>query len=89
MPDHVHWLLELKDGYALSQVVQECKSISAHDINKALNRRGKVWQAGFHDHALRTEESVVDAARYIVANPVRAGLCERAEDYSHWDAVWL
>jgi putative transposase len=28
-------------------------------------------------------------ARYIVANPLRAGLVERLGDYPHWDAVWL
>jgi putative transposase len=89
MPDHVHWLLELKASVTLSQVVQQCKSISAHHFNKVLNRSGKVWQAGFHDHALRTEETAVAAARYIIANPVRAGLCNRVEQYSHWDAAWL
>ena len=29
------------------------------------------------------------AARYLVANPVRAGLVARAGDYSHWDAIWV
>ncbi|MFV3290267.1 transposase, partial [Pseudomonas sp. NY11955] len=28
-------------------------------------------------------------ARYIVANPIRAGLVSRVGDYPHWDAVWL
>jgi len=28
-------------------------------------------------------------ARYIVANPLRAGLVERLGDYPLWDAVWL
>jgi hypothetical protein len=28
-------------------------------------------------------------ARYIVANPLRAGLVEHLGDYPHWDAVWL
>jgi putative transposase len=28
-------------------------------------------------------------ARYIVANPLRAGLVNRVEDYSHWDSIWL
>ncbi len=89
MPDHVHWLLELAERGSLSSIVQQCKSVSAHGINKHLNRRGKVWQAGFHDHALRTEESLIAAARYIVANPIRAGLCDRIEEYPHWDAIWI
>jgi len=28
-------------------------------------------------------------ARYIVANPLRAGLVESVRDYPHWDAIWL
>ena len=50
---------------------------------------GAVWQPGFHDRALRKNEDLVTASRYIVANPVRAGLVEHIADYPHWDAVWL
>jgi hypothetical protein len=28
-------------------------------------------------------------ARYVVANPVRAGLVQRVGQYPHWDAIWL
>jgi len=55
--------------------------------------RGKeghsVWQDGFHDHALRREEDLKEVARYIIANPVRAGLVTRVGDYPLWDACWL
>ncbi len=43
----------------------------------------------FHDRAMRKEEDLKAAARYIVANPLRAGLVERCGDYPLWDAVWL
>jgi len=89
MPDHVHWLLVLVDNTSLSNVVQVAKSYSAHKINKILGCKGKVWQAGFHDHAIRKEETLINVARYIVANPVRAGLCDRIGEYPHWDCVWI
>jgi len=89
MPDHVHWLIQLLEGASLSRVVQTAKSVSAHQINHYLERRGQFWQDGFHDHALRSEEAVIEAARYIVANPIRAGLVRSVRDYSHWDAVWI
>ncbi|MEL7559363.1 REP-associated tyrosine transposase [Stutzerimonas chloritidismutans] len=82
MPDHLHWLLELRNG-SLSQLVGRVKSISAKRIG------GRVWQDGFHDRALRKEEDILATARYVVANPLRAGLVERIGDYPHWDAVWL
>ena len=42
-----------------------------------------------YDHALRKDEDVKKIARYIIANPLRAGLVEKIEDYPYWDAVWL
>jgi putative transposase len=89
MPDHVHWLLQLQDETPLSRVLQTTKSVSAHQLNLHLKRHGKFWQDGFHDHAIRKEESVIDAARYIIANPLRAGLVSNVRNYPHWDAVWL
>jgi len=83
MPDHVHWLVQLKDGGGLGEAVRRFKA----RVSLALGC--PVWQRGFHDHALRSDEDVVVAARYIVANPVRAGLVQRSGDYSHWDAVWV
>ena len=82
MPDHLHWLLQLKEA-GLSAVVGRIKSVSAHQIGE------KVWQSGFYDHAVRREEDIIGLARYIIANPLRAGLVERVEEYPHWDAVWL
>ncbi len=44
---------------------------------------------GYFDRAPRYEEDVKAAARYIIANPLRAGLVARAGDYPLWDAIWL
>jgi putative transposase len=48
-----------------------------------------VWQRGFYDRAIRKEEDLLAVARYIVANPLRAGLVSQLSDYPFWDAVWL
>jgi len=37
----------------------------------------------------RCDEGLRAVARYVIANPVRAGLAERVGDYPFWDAVWL
>ena len=88
MPDHVHWLLQLK-GSELSRVVHSVKSYTANQINLCQKVNGIVWQNGFHDHALRKDEDLVNLARYVVMNPVRAGLVRSVREYPHWDAVWL
>lgn len=82
MPDHLHWLMILGDG-ALPDVVRLLKGRSARAIGKP------VWQANYHDHAVRKEEDLREMARYIVANPLRASLVSRIGDYPLWDAVWL
>ena len=90
MPDHLHWLISLRDKIALSQVVARVKRRSAYQINEYNNKIGSsVWQKGFHDYALRKDDEIKDVARYIVANPLRAGLVNKIGDYPFWDAVWL
>ncbi|MFK0089162.1 REP-associated tyrosine transposase [Pseudomonas sp. NPDC090755] len=88
MPDHFHWLFALH-GKCLSQVMCRVKSRSSLAINRARSGCGRLWQKGFYDRAIRKEEDLKTVARYIVANPVRAGLVQRVGDYPLWDASWL
>lgn len=88
MPDHLHWLVQL-GPMQLQAVMLQVKSRSAIGINKSRGASGRVWQKGFHDHALRREEDLQATARYVVANPLRAGLVRRIGDYPLWDAAWL
>ena len=85
MPDHLHWLMQLEEGAQLARCVRNIKSVTTHRL--ALCHT--VWQRGFHDHAVRREEDLQALARHVVANPVRAGLVQRAGLYPHWDAVWF
>ena len=89
MPDHLHWLMQLGSKATLAETVQSGKGRSSRGINQMLCRKGPVWQTSFHDRAVRSEEDLHQVARYVVANPVRAGIVERLEDYSLWDARWL
>src|SRR5690606_19496103 len=90
MPDHFHWLLQLGDAAPLHRVVQSVKGYSAWSVNAARGRScGEVWQRGFHDHAVRRDEDLQAIARYVIANPLRAGIVEDIGQYPLWDAVWL
>ncbi len=88
MPDHLHWLFRLENP-DLSKTIQRVKFKSALRINHYLCRRDPVWQRGFHDRALRQEEDLLSAARYVVANPLRSGLVDTIEKYPLWDAIWV
>ncbi|BCD86085.1 transposase [Pseudomonas solani] len=89
MPDHFHWLMRLSGPMPLSSVVKALRGRTARRLGLSLDAGGKVWQPGFHDRALRREDELLPIARYVVANPLRAGLVRRLGDYPHWDAVWL
>lgn len=87
MPDHIHWMFELRER-TLAYVARRFKSSSALALNRFLGRQGKVWQPGYHDHCLRDDAALIRHARYIMANPVRAGLSERIGDYPHAWCRW-
>jgi putative transposase len=89
MPDHLHILLQLGECDGLSAYVERFKSASARSVNRRLGRIGPVWQRAFHDHQLRNDEDVRVVARYVVMNPLRAGLVKRIAEYPHWDAIWV
>ena len=89
MPDHFHWLVTLESG-SLSDVMKRVKSKSAVQVNALRNTpRTSLWQVGFHDRAVRNDEDLRVLGRYVVANPVRAGIVASVRDYSHWYAAWL
>jgi len=89
MPDHLHWLFSLRPGNQLSDIMRLLKGRASRELNRRRLANGTIWQSSFHDHALRREEDIQAIARYIIANPVRAGLVKSVREYPHWDAVWL
>ena len=76
------WLMTLRSG-ELPGVMRLLKGRTAHAIGSP------IWQPNYHDHAVRRDEDLRVLARYIVANPLRAGLVERIGDYPWWDSIWL
>jgi REP element-mobilizing transposase RayT len=88
MPDHLHWLFVLNHSF-VSELIRRVKGSSAYAINLHRGHHNKVWQKGFHDHAIGQDEDIKAVARYVIAKPLRAGLVENIGDYPFWDAVWL
>ncbi len=89
MPDHLHWLFTLGERADLSTTLNRFKSGSAHAVRGLVGDAPKIWQSGFFDHGVRSDEDLLGIARYIIANPLRAGLCDSVGDYPWWDAEWL
>ncbi|HVJ37619.1 MAG TPA: transposase [Stenotrophomonas sp.] len=89
MPDHWHGLIRLRREGNLATAMRQAKGSMARAANLARGRGGIVWEPGFHDRALRREEDILPAARYVVGNPLRAGLALKVGQYPYWNASWL
>ena len=86
MPDHVHMVFTpLADDeggtYGLAEIMQGIKGACARSINKALERKGTVWQESYFDRILRSYEDAKSKVEYICKNPVRKGLVDNEGDY--------
>jgi REP element-mobilizing transposase RayT len=77
MPDHLHAILAFPAESGLVASVRNWKRFVA-------TKPGVVWQRDFFDHRLRNRDELQEKTSYILMNPVRKGLCERAEDW-----VWV
>ncbi|HFD81613.1 MAG TPA: transposase [Gammaproteobacteria bacterium] len=85
MPNHVHVLIEQLD--ALPRIVGSWKSYTgrwalAHDVVLGLGIPGKrLWMRDYWDRYIRDQRHLDAVRTYIDRNPVKAGLCRRAEDW--------
>lgn len=88
MPDHLHFLVELGQDRTLSRLMQRVKAVLALVAHEVDGGGGRFWMPGYHDRALRAEEDAFGVARYIIWNPVRAGLVATPHEYPYWSAAW-
>ncbi len=86
MPDHIHVLaqpLPRPEGgvFNLAEIIHSVKRYSARTINQFRGTQGAFWQDERFDRIVRDEVEFLEKWNYIRNNPVKAGLCLRAEDY--------
>jgi putative transposase len=80
MRNHIHLLLRPK-GTTISRIVQSLLVSHTQRYHKHYRSGGHVWQGRFKSPVIQSDEHLLAVLRYIEANPLRAGLVERAEDY--------
>lgn len=81
MPDHVHFFCcERADGAerSLSRFMNQWKAWTSKRAGAT-----SLWQRGFFDHLMRSDESYAEKWSYVRDNPVRMGLVKRAEEWPH------
>ena len=81
MPDHVHLLAEGKaENSDCLRFIARGKQFSGYHYKAKFGHR--LWQRYGYEHTLRSEEAAISVARYILENPVRAGLVARIDEYA-------
>ena len=80
MPDHLHLILRAREE---SSSPMRCMKRFKQQSGFRLAKVGFKWQKDFYDRIVRGEKELVNQVRYIVGNPVRAGLVEYPLDWPH------
>ncbi len=94
MPNHIHVIFELLNkNKSVGDLKGAIKRNSAKDANKLLGLKGAFWQAESFDRLVRDEKELYYVIRYVLMNPVYAGLVENWRDwkytYCHPDYIVL
>ena len=80
MPDHLHLFVKGDANFMLSRWMGGLKRAIAVALGC---RSGELWQPGFFDHVLRSDDSYDEKWNYVRENPVRAGLVRNASEWPH------
>lgn len=65
----------------VTDILRLIKGSTARECNKILNRSGTFWQHESYDHLVRNYDELVRIIKYVLNNPVKAGLCENWEEW--------
>ncbi|MES2137141.1 MAG: transposase [Pseudomonadota bacterium] len=85
MPNHTHLILVPADEDGLRRALAPLHRRYAGEMHARFKRTGHFWQGRFGCVAM-DEDHLAAAVRYVLLNPVRAGLAERAVDW-RWSSA--
>jgi REP-associated tyrosine transposase len=80
MGNHVHLLIEIRDEN-LSEGMQWLLGRYAQDFNWRHGFDGHLFQRRFKSETVTSDRHLLELSRYIVLNPIRAGICTSAADW--------
>jgi putative transposase len=80
MNNHYHLLLQTPLPN-LSVGMKYLNGVYSQHFNIRNNRVGHVMQGRYFSRLIESENYLLELSRYVVLNPVRAGLCQRVQDW--------
>ena len=82
MPDHIHLILTPAPDVSIEKAMQFIKG----GFSFRLRSKIEIWQSGFAKRRIEDARAYHNHLSYLHGNPVRAGLCERVEEFSYSSA---
>lgn len=83
MNNHAHMLIKAEEIKELSKYMQRLNTKYGKYYNKKYSRVGYVFRDRYRAEGIYTEEYLYNCLKYIYNNPVKAGICKKAEDYPY------
>ena len=80
MKNHYHLLVETPTPN-LSEGMHRLNFLYAQHFNRRHGVAGHLFQGRFHSVLVQGTRHLLELSRYVVLNPVRAGLCRAARDW--------
>ena len=80
MTNHYHLVVETPEGN-LSQGMRQLNGMYAQQANRAHRRVGHVFQGRYKAILVEKDSYLLELSRYVVLNPVRAGMVTNTEDW--------
>lgn len=81
MPNHVHVVVQPRDGYRIGDIVRSWKTFTAREINQSTGADGSFWARDYFDRFMRNEDQLAKTLDYVEQNPVKAGFVAKAADW--------
>ena len=81
MNNHAHILVKINSIEELSKYMKRLNSTYAMYYNRKYQRVGYLFRDRFKSEIIKDEKHYWTCIKYIYDNPVKAGICRKAEDY--------
>jgi putative transposase len=88
MPNHFHLVLWPFKGAEISAYMQVLMNAHLRDVmpRQGTTGQGHVYKGRYRNHLVHNERHFLNVCRYVESNALRAGLCERAEEWP-WSSL--
>jgi putative transposase len=88
MPNHIHFILEVKNGSDLGKIMQGLNQTYTIWFNEKYKKVGHLWQGRYKSMVIQKNKYMLDCLEYVELNPLRANLVRTPSEYpwSSWQA---